>query len=490
MALSEKLKYLAKHSAIYTFSQILARLSGLLLMPLFTNTKLVSVHEYSAYGFFLPAAVISTSLFSLGMESALVRYLKLETSKRRIVINTAISIILISVLVLVCLNILFNDWIAAVLIQDSNMLELAYCLGFLVALDLLTNLPNNYYRADERPTFYIFLRILRTCLELIFIYCGIVVFDLGVLGAGYGLLTAAIVNLLIISPFYFKHYRFQFDPIFFKRMLKFGIPLLPASVLFLMIEVSGRYFLNFFISKEVQTAFMNIYKFGGILSILNYGFRSAWQPIMLKESQSGDLTYYVRVMNYFLVVATSIMVITSLLALDVIRYNPFSFIRALISDPFYYSEAHVLALILTGYVFLGIYYNLSYVFYLKERSKELAYIAGFGFLINIAVNSLMAIWPEHGTIISASATFSSFFSMAIIGFIRSQKLFYIPYNLKNVAIMSLFMVLVCIVTVGQFDLSFLIKVLITFLYLPYLLLTRVITVHDLSAIGTLFKRKK
>ena len=439
MSLAEKFKYLAKHSAIYTFSQILARMSGLLLMPLFTDTSLISVHEYSAYGFFLPAAVISTSLFSLGMESALVRYLKLEIEKRTIVINSAISIILISVTVIISLNMAFNDWIADVLIQDENMLQLAYCLGFIVALDLLTNLPINYYRADERPQFYVFLKVFRTILELGFIYTGIVVFEMGVLGAAYGLLAAALVNITILVPFYVKHYRFQFDSVYVKRMLKFGLPLLPASVLFLMIEVSGRYFLNHLVSKEVQTAFMNIYKFGGILSILNYGFRSAWQPIMLKESQTGDLSYYVRVMNYFLVVATLIMVVTSLLALDVIRYNPFYIIRALIKDPFYYSEAHVLSLILAGYVFLGIYYNLSYVFYLKERSKELAYIAGLGFLVNVSVNSLMSLKPEYGTIISATATFCFFFYNGTCCIFQIATLILYTISIKECYLLCLFL---------------------------------------------------
>lgn len=489
MSVFNKIKHLVQHSAIYSIASVLQKASGFLLIPFLTNKELLSTEDYSAYLFIIPLAGVLTQMLAMGMESTIVRFIKLNPENKQSIINSAITVVLCSICFGFLVSNIFELEIARYGIRDETMSELVIFITILASFDLLSNLPNYYFRADERPKTFMNYKIIRFVLEYGGIVVGLYFFKMGIKGAIYGMVTASIISFLIIIPFYIKFFKIEFNKPLIKEMLLFGLPLIPNAILYILIEMTDRYFLDPIMGKETQTIYTNMYKFGGVLTVINLAFRNAWQPIMLREVQEkNNNQFFSKVMTYFVAFSSIIMIFISLLAIDFIQYNPFEFIRLIIHDESYFQGKHILGFILFGYVMLGIYYNLSLAFYVKKKSSSFMVLTGIGLFANILINCFMFKYPSYGTYIASFATFVSFFLMAFFAYRKSMKLFPVNYNISALSSMFLYMIGVTIIVTFYGDLSFLIKSLIAFGYIPYLYVMNIISKDDIAQIKRLMGR--
>ena len=82
-----------------------------------------------------------------------------------------------------------------------------------------------------------------------------------------------------------------------------------------------------------------------------------------------------------------------------------------------------------GYLFLGIYYNMTVWFKITDRTIFGTWITGIGALVTIALNFLLI--PYFGITGSAFVTFFCYFSMTLLCYVFGQRYFPIPYTLKR-----------------------------------------------------------
>ena len=489
MSVFVKIKHLFRHSVVYSVATILQKASAFLLLPFLTDTELLPTEEYSGYLYFMLTAGVLSQIFSLGMESTIVRFIKMKPENKKHIVNSAISLVLVGIGFGFIIALSLKEPIAEYLLKEEKLSSYVIFLIIVSAFDLLSNLPNYYYRADERPKTFTFYKVLRFLVEFIGIYIGLAYLKMGFEGAIYGLLAASVTSFLIMLPFYFKYFRIHFEKELLKEMLFFGLPLVPNAILYLLIEGADRYFIEGAVSKDVQTIYTNMYKFGGVLTVINMAFRSAWQPIMLREVQeNNNKEFFAKVMTYFTALSSIIMVFISLLAIDFIQFNPIGSVRLIIKDQTYYQGKFILGFILLGYVMLGIYYNLSLAFYVTKRSKNMMIYTGFGLGVNALINCVMFIYPFYAMQIASIATFLAFFVMAALAYIKSKVLFPVKYDFRAFSLMFIYTFAVAII-VGFFsDIDFVIKTVIAFGYIAFLFVTKVLTRNDVIKIKSLFGR--
>lgn len=470
-----------RHSSIYTLATIMQKLTGFLTLTFLTDTTVVSIQEFSAYNYFIMDMLILSAIFTLGMEGAMIRLIKLHEEKKREIVSSATNILALSVFTGAVIIYLLREPFAEYGLMDSSMVELASLMGLVIVFDIMSNLPLHYFRASERPAMFTLIRVVRFVLEFTGIYVGLYHFDYGILGAALGLTLASFIQFLLMLPFYRKFYQAKFNFDIIKDMLKFGIPLIPNTILYLFIEMTDRYLLEYFVGKEIQATYTNIYKFAAILTILNSSFRAAFQPIMIREAKEGNKEYFRTVLRYFVILSSFIMIGTSLLAVDTIQYNPFEFVRLLIRDPIYYSQAHVLSMLLMGYIFLGIYYNLSVSYYYKNKSAILMRLTFVGFIVNVSINMLMIYYPDNAASIAAFATMMAFFTMALLSYLYSQKIYPVNYNISKIITILAYAVLVIIIMTNNLIDNYILKVLITLGFIPYLFIIKAISIDEIKS---------
>src|SRR6266704_6365975 len=85
----ERLKELLRHSAVYGLGSIVARIVGVLLLPLYT--RYLSPSDYGLIETLIALSAVLTALVAQGMKSAFFRFYfdSAEPERRRLVVRTA-----------------------------------------------------------------------------------------------------------------------------------------------------------------------------------------------------------------------------------------------------------------------------------------------------------------------------------------------------------------------------------------------------------------
>jgi len=99
-------------------------------------------------------------------------------------------------------------------------------------------------------------------------------------------------------------------------------------------------------------------------------------------------------------------------------------------NPEYREALFIVPFLLMGYLFQGIYYNLSVWFKVTDKTKFGAIITSIGAMITFVLNYLLI--PILGYYGSALATLATFVAMAAISYALGQKHYPIPYNLNRI----------------------------------------------------------
>src|SRR5690606_39209771 len=96
----------------------------------------------------------------------------------------------------------------------------------------------------------------------------------------------------------------------------------------------------------------------------------------------------------------------------------------------YWSGLPVVPILLMGYVFLGIYMNLSIWYKLSDQTRFGLYISGVGAIITIILNVIFI--PQYSYYASAWITMLAYFTMMLLSYFLGQRNYPIPYHVwKN-----------------------------------------------------------
>jgi O-antigen/teichoic acid export membrane protein len=150
--------------------------------------------------------------------------------------------------------------------------------------------------------------------------------------------------------------------------------------------------------------------------------------VVAVSSQAGEKDskrLYSNVMTWF-VIACSFIYLFVLLFMNIIKY----FIGSQ-----YYEGLGVVPVLLMASIFLGIFYNLSIWFKLKDKTIYGAWLAIFGAVLTILLN--YALIPEYGYYGASWATFIVYFVMMIVSYFLGRKHYPVPYEIGKIIVYPL-----------------------------------------------------
>ena len=102
----------------------------------------------------------------------------------------------------------------------------------------------------------------------------------------------------------------------------------------------------------------------------------------------------------------------------------------------------VIPILLLGYLFLGLYYNISIWYKLSDNTKYGALISVIGVIIFFIFNIVFL--SQFGYVVTAWATVLTYGSMVFIAYSLGQKIYPIPYPIKK--ILTNVIIIACIVS--------------------------------------------
>lgn len=290
---------------------------------------------------------------------------------------------------------------------------MAYCYHSLCA---------QFIRAKGDTALFAVQGIINTSLVIVLNILFLAVFKIGVTGYVLSVVLADI--LCTIFLFVKERLWRQFTPhprkIAFKRMLRYSIPLIPATIFWWITSVSDRYMVNAMIGSAENGIYAVSYKIPTILTLISTIFMQAWQFSAVTESH-GDKKEHVR---FFTNVWRSFQAVMFIAGAGIIAFAKPA-IR-LLSTEQYYSAWQYVPLLSASMIFTA-FVSFTGTVYVVTKQSGISFITAMaGAVINIALNLLLIPSPL-GVQGAAIATFLSYFAVFLIRAVNSRK--YIPFKL-------------------------------------------------------------
>ena len=431
-------KSLFKQTAIYGLATVLPRMFSFLLVPIYTD--LLPKAAYGKVSIIFSWMIFFNVILAYGMETAFFRFYNKESDKESVVETTTVSIFW-STLAFLFFSLLFRNTLANWSGIDTQYVT--YTIWILV-LDALVIIPFSSLRANQRPLFYAAIKIGNVVVNLLLnLFFLLVLPNIantnpnGFLAAFYfenfqigyifiSNIIASLLTFLALSPNYLKikwHFNFEL----WKRMMRYGLPILVAGIAFAINEQFDKILLGKLLPADIADSEVGVYSACYKLGLFMVLFRTAYtlgiEPFFFSHADKENASQtYATVTKYF-VIFGSVILLSVIVFADILKL-------LMIRDESYWEAMKVVPLIILANFFLGIYTNLSVWYKLIDKTHIGAYISIVGAAITLLLNFLLI--PKYSYYGSAIATIAAYGSMMLISYVMGNKYYPIPYDMKKI----------------------------------------------------------
>ena len=436
------LKSLAKDTAIYGLSSIVARFINYLLVPIQTARFAASGGEYGIITNVYAYVSILIILLTFGMETTFFRFMSKEGEDPRKVYSTALTMLMTSSMISVLLVLCFLHPIAAAAGYADHP-EFVAVMFVTVAIDAFMAIPFAYLRYLHKPVKFATLKIINILLNILLNILYLIVlpklklnlfgiydeqFTLNVAYVFYINLFCTIATLLML----WKEWAtmpFRIDWNTCKRMLGYTWPLLVMGVAGQLNQAASQIiFPRFFDGTQAEArAQLGIYgaciKIAMIMVMITQAFRFAYEPFVFGKSKDKDnRETYAQAMKYYLIF-TLLVFLVVMGYLDVLKF---------VIGKSYWEGLRVVPIVMAAEIMFGVFFNLSFWYKLTDRTIWGAYFSGIGAVVLITTDILLI--PQYSYMACAWAGFAAYATSMILSFFIGQHYYPIRYPLKSMAV--------------------------------------------------------
>ena len=438
------LKKLLGQTAIYGLSSIVGRLLNYLLVPLYT--RYFTSSQYGDVTLLYAYAAFLLIILSYGMETAFFRFSQREPNKK-VVYSTALISLLLSSTLFVVLIYLNAQSIATALSFPQHPEYIQY-FAFIIGLDTLSSISFAQLREQNQATRFALVRLLNIFINIglnlfFIIYCPFAITnhlptadfiqsiyspDIGIGYIFIANLVASVVTLIMLIPEMSKSV-WRFDPIIWRKMMIYALPLMVAGLAGITNETIDRILLQYLLPADISSSEIGLYsafyKLSIIMTLFVQTFRFAAEPFFFsQEKERNAKQVYAEVMKYF-------SIVTAFIFLSVMIY--YDLVKQFIGTSFHDERgATIVPILLAANLLLGLYYNLSVWYKLTEKTLYGAYMSLFGAVITVILN--LALIPHLGFVGAAWATLCCYFLMAVCSYFLGKKYYPIPYPMGRIGL--------------------------------------------------------
>ena len=431
-------KNLFKQTAIYGLATVFPRMMSFFLVPLYT--ELLPKEAYGKVTIIFSYIIFFNVILAYGMETAFFRFYSKETDKKSVIETAMVSIFCTTIIFLIP-ALLFRNALAQY--SEIDVQYVTYSI-WILALDALVVIPFSKLRANQKPMVYAMIKMGNVTINLILnIFFLIFLPKLASSNPGslfdtmyfenfqigyifVSLVVSSFATFIALSSDYFKvHWHVDFA--LWKRMMRYGLPILVAGIAFAVNEQFDKILLGKLLPKNIADAEVGVYAACYKLGLFMVLFRTAYtlgiEPFFFSHADKENATQtYATVTKYFVIFGSLIMLAVIVFA-DLFK-------SIMIRDSSYWEAMKVVPLIILANFFLGIYTNLSVWYKLIDKTYIGAWISIVGAIVTLALNFLLI--PKFSYMGSAIATISAYGSMMLISYFVGQRHYPIPYDKKKI----------------------------------------------------------
>lgn len=463
----DKLKTFLQHSFVYSISNVAAKASGIILLPIYTS--FISLSDFGILAIVEVSITIGVQILILGQSQALVMFNDLsEYAEKKGSIFFTIFLLLFGV----CSVFVLTAFTSSNLISFSDfkipyLKNLIIFSSIIISFRIINNLFLDKIRADQKSISYTIINLVRLFITIILIVYFVAYKNLSVMGVMYSYLVADGLIFLGLLPKMFSQMEAKFDQKILSVSFNFGVPLIFTSIAFTILNVSDRYILQFLTTSEQVALYDLGYRVAGSLNMfIIMPFSLSLMPIAYKiYGKPGDKRYYSKLMTYL----TYIMIWGGL-GLSIYSEE---IIKLFSRNPQYWPAYLVVPIVVFAYVLSGMRMLVVLGQFLTKNTGSIATTTVYAALLNIVLNFIFI--PIYGFIAAAYTTLISFIFLFLISDRISDRYYHIPFEYRKlgkiIVVGCLLYFLAVVIPIKIFFLSILYKFifLLAFPFVLYLL---------------------
>ncbi|MBO6287904.1 MAG: lipopolysaccharide biosynthesis protein [Prevotella sp.] len=436
------LKSLAKDTAIYGLSSIVARFINYLLVPIQTARFAASGGEYGVITNVYAYVSILIILLTFGMETTFFRFMNREGERPERIYSTTLRMLAFTSLASIAVVLALLQPIADA-IGYADHPEYIAVMYTTVAIDAFMAIPFAYLRYQHRPVKFATLKIINILLNILLNVLYLIVlpalrlnpfgiydeqFTLDVAFVFYINLVCTLCTLLMLWK-ELRGFGFGFDRAACRRMLSYTWPLLVMGVAGQLNQAASQILFPYFYDGSVEEARAQLGIYGACIKIamimvmITQAFRFAYEPFVFGKSKDKDSREtYAQAMKYY-IVFTLLAFLCVMGYIDVLKF---------IIGESYWEGLRVVPIVMAAEIMFGVFFNLSFWYKLTDRTIWGAYFSGIGAVVLITIDILLI--PRFSYMACAWAGFAAYATSMLLSYFIGQHYYPIRYPLKDIAL--------------------------------------------------------
>jgi O-antigen/teichoic acid export membrane protein len=414
------LRRLATTGAAYTAASILSKVIAVALLPLYT--RYLTPADYGAAEVMFAAIVSASIVVRFGLIEAVLRfYYKDDEDPDRVVAGSFAGLFWLAT-VGALLALPFATPISEALLDRPapDLARVAIAgLWVLTMFEFMLTL----FRLEERARAFFMTTILNVLVTIGLTVVLVVGADEGARGLLVGSYASGAAFVLALIVLQRRRLSLFFDRALLRRLLRFGLPTMPAEV--------SLYLLNFvdriIIVRSAGLAEAGLYslavKFAQAVNVLVRGFQLAWPPLAYSIRDDGEARRaYATVVTLF--VAGCAFVVTGMWLFS--RW----IVRAL-AAPEFFDSYEAVGLITTAVTLYAVYMVLVVILGRTGRTEFNLPATLAALAANVALNLILV--PPLGIVGAGLALVVSYVVVLALMYVFTQRLFPVPYQWGRLA---------------------------------------------------------
>ena len=422
--IAQQLGRLARHSAIYGLGAVVSRLIGVLLLPILT--RYLTRGDVGAVDTLISLTVVLVIVLRMAISMAFFRFYfdaEDETGRTTVVRTSFWFTMVMATLGLVVGSVLASELSQLLFATDSkaNLVRAAFVLLWAqMNYEQLTSL----FRVEERSVPYVIATLANVIITVGATILLVAVWHEGAVGVLVGNFTGTLAVFAVLLAYRRFQLGLEFDRDLFRKMQRFGLPLVPSGIALWVIDLSDR----FFLVRMKGLAENGLYSVGVRLStallLVLIALRTAWPAFAfsIKDDDEAKQTYGF-VLTYVLYACCWLSLTISLLAPWLVR---------LLATPRFYRAAEVVPLLVFGATAFIAFNVMSIGIGRAKKTQFNWVVTGGAALVNIALNLLLI--PPYGMVGAAISTLIAYVAMFLGMTVRAQQVFPVPYQWRRIVL--------------------------------------------------------
>jgi len=415
------LRRLATTGAAYSAASIVSKILAVALLPLYTSY--VDPDDYGVAELLFTSVVTASIVVRFGLIEALLRffYLPEERGDRVIASGFAAIFWLSTLAALIALP--FAPQIAGLLSDEVPADLVRISIGGLWILTLYEYLVS-LFRLDERARMYFLFTIAHVLVAIPLTVWLVVLEGEGARGLLIGSYASGIPFVLWLVVSERRRLSLRPDRPLLGRMLRFGLPTMPAELSLYSLQFIDRVILIRYVGAAELGLYALAFKFSQAIQVVVRGFQLAWPPLAYSITDDEEARRaYAAVLTAFTALCAFIVVGMWLEARWIVR---------LLAAPEFFDSYEVVGPLALGAALYGIYLALVVILGRTGRTGLSFPVTVVATIANVALNLLLV--PPYGIVGAGVALVVSYLIVnALLGFV-TQRIFPVPWQWGRLAV--------------------------------------------------------